>query len=111
MSRNRPVVLSTTGGKNLYEAIPNNPGYVGSNAPRSLQHRYIFEDVAMSLVPSAKFGRRFRVATVSIEAMIRLAPIIHGTDYQHRGRTLEWMGLERLSVREILTYVETGERP
>lgn len=98
-------------GNNLYEAIQNNPGYVGITAPRTLRHRYIFEDVPMSLVPIAEFGKRFGVSTVSIEAMILIASVVHGTDYRHRGRTLLDMGLENLSVNEVLHYVETGERP
>jgi opine dehydrogenase len=98
-------------GDNLYEAIQNNPGYVGITAPRTLHHRYIFEDIPMSLVPIAQFGGRFGVATVGTEAMILLASVIHGTDYHRRGRTLGDMGVEDLAVTEILHYVETGEKP
>jgi opine dehydrogenase len=98
-------------GENLYEAIQNNPGYVGINAPRTLRHRYIFEDVPMSLVPIAAFGRRFGVETVRTEAIIEMASVVHATNYHRRGRTLEHMGLSEFSVREILHYVQTGERP
>ncbi len=40
-------------GADLYEAIHNQTGYYGINAPSTLNHRYIFEDVPMSLVPIA----------------------------------------------------------
>ncbi len=95
-------------GKNLYEAIHANPGYKGIMAPRTLHHRYIFEDVPYSLVPIAELGKRFGVDVWGMEAMIQLACVVHGTDYRHRGRTLAKMGLEGLSLREITRLVETG---
>jgi opine dehydrogenase len=95
-------------GDDLYEAIHDNPGYKGINAPRSLRHRYIFEDVPYSLVPIVELGRRFGVDVWGMEAMIQLACVLHGTDYRYRGRTLVRMGLEGLSLPEIMTLVTTG---
>ena len=95
-------------GDTLYEAMHRNPGYKGIMAPATLRHRYIFEDVPYSLVPIAELGRRFGVDVWAMDAMIRLASVIHGTDYWHRGRTLERMGLVGLSVMEITRLVETG---
>jgi len=40
-------------GENLYEAIHNQPGYRGINAPATLSHHYLTEDIPMSLVPIA----------------------------------------------------------
>jgi len=95
-------------GENLYEAIQANPGYRDVRAPRSLAHRYIFEDVPMSLVPIAALGDHFGVSTQAIDSLIRLASILHRTDYYRRGRTLDKLGLEQLSVSEITRYVEEG---
>jgi opine dehydrogenase len=95
-------------GDNLYEAMHDNPGYQGIKAPRSLRHRYIFEDVPYSLVPIAELGKRFGVGVWAIEAMIQLACVVHGTDYYHRGRTLERMGLTGLRVVEISNLVAYG---
>lgn len=95
-------------GENLYQAIQANPGYSGIKAPRSLAHRYIFEDVPMSLVPIAALGARFGVSTRAIDSLIHVASILHRTSYHHRGRTLDKLGLEKLSVSEITRYVEEG---
>ncbi len=46
-----------TDGEDLHEAIHNQPGYYGIKAPPTLHHRYIFEDVPMSLVPIASLGK------------------------------------------------------
>lgn len=97
-------------GENLHEAMHANIGYKGIKAPNRLQHRYIFEDVPCSLVPVALIGQQYGVETATIHAMISLANIVHGTDYLHKGRTLDKLGIRGLSVSELHRYVETGER-
>ncbi len=96
-------------GNILYEAIQANPGYQGIKAPRNLRHRYIFEDVPFSLVPLASLGDQFGVDTWAIDAMVQLACVVHGTNYYERGRTVEDMGLNGLSVSEVMRYVQEGE--
>ncbi|MEW5869364.1 MAG: NAD/NADP octopine/nopaline dehydrogenase family protein [Chloroflexota bacterium] len=95
-------------GDDLHEAIQNQPGYYGIKAPSTLNHRYIFEDVPMSLVPIASFAQQYGVSVRGIESIIRLACIIHRTDYWRRGRTLDKLGIAGLSVTEITQYVEEG---
>jgi len=95
-------------GLTLHEAIQANPGYRGIKAPRSLQHRYIYEDVPFSLVPLASLGTQFGVDTWAADAMIRLACVVHGTNYYAHGRNVRDMGLEGLRVTEVLRYVEEG---
>lgn len=94
-------------GATLHDAIQANPGYQGINAPRTTNHRYLYEDIPYSLVPMAALGRRFGVDVRGIESLIDLACIMHGTDYRHRGRNLVTMGLEGLSIEEITRLVET----
>ncbi|MBN1139757.1 MAG: NAD/NADP octopine/nopaline dehydrogenase family protein [Anaerolineae bacterium] len=96
-------------GETLYEAIQANPGYQGIKAPRTLRHRYLFEDVPFSLVPLASMGAQFGVETWATEAMIRLACVVHGTNYFARGRNIEDMGLKGLRVSEVRQYVQVGE--
>jgi len=87
-------------GDTLEEAIHNQPGYYGIKAPPILNHRYLFEDVPMSLVPIASLGQRFGVSVRGIDSIIRLACIVHRTDYWRRGRTIEKLGLDVLDVDE-----------
>lgn len=97
-----------TTGADLYEAIHNQPGYYGIKAPPTLNHRYIFEDVPMSLVPIASLGMRYGVSVRGMESIIRLCSIIHKTDYWRRGRTVEKLGLEQWSVSELSQFVTEG---
>ncbi len=95
-------------GDNLYEAIHNQSGYYGIKAPATLNHRYIFEDVPMSLVPIASLAQHYGVSVRGIDSIIRLACIIHRTDYWRKGRTLEKLGIQNLSVSELTRYVNEG---
>jgi hypothetical protein len=72
--------------------LHNQPGYYGIKAPSTLGHRYIFEDVPMSLVPIAWLGERFGVSVSGMDSIIRLACIVHRTDYCKRGRTVDKLG-------------------
>jgi opine dehydrogenase len=97
-----------TTGEDLHQAIHNQPGYYGIKAPATLYHRYIFEDVPMSLVPIASLGEHYGVSVRGMDSMIRMACIIHKTDYWRKGRTLEKLGIGGLSVSELTQYVNEG---
>jgi len=98
-------------GENLFEAIQNQTGYYGIKAPNTLYHRYIFEDIPMSLVPIASLAERYGVSVRGIESIIRLACFVHRTDYWRRGRTLDKLGIEQLSVSELTRYVNEDVGP
>ncbi|MDD5466211.1 MAG: NAD/NADP octopine/nopaline dehydrogenase family protein [Anaerolineales bacterium] len=95
-------------GEVLHEAIHNQPGYHGIQAPPTLTHRYITEDVPMSLVPIASLGQRYGVSVRGMDSIIRLACFIHRTDYWRRGRTLDKLGIDNWSVSELTQYVMQG---
>ena len=97
-------------GENLYEAMHNQTGYYGIKAPPTLNHRYIFEEIPMSLVPIASFGERYGVSVNCIRAIISLGCYLHNTDYWRKGRTVEKLGVKQLSIGELTHYVETGEK-
>lgn len=97
-----------TEGVDLHEAIQNQPGYYGIKAPPTLNHRYLFEDVPMSMVPMASLGMRYGVSVRGMDSIIRLGSIIHRTDYWRRGRTVERLGLEQWSVSELTRFVQEG---
>jgi opine dehydrogenase len=98
-------------GEDLTGAIHNQPGYRGIMAPRTLHHRYLFEDVPMSLVPMVALAQRYGVSVRGMDSIIRLACFVHRTDYWRRGRTLDRLGIERWSVSELTQYVREGVVP
>jgi len=95
-------------GKSLYEAIQANPGYFGIKAPNRLEHRYLTEDVPMSLVPIASLGDHLGVPAPAIKAVIQLASLLHQRDYWAEGRTMDKLGLSGANVAQIRRLVEDG---
>ncbi|MFO7534232.1 MAG: NAD/NADP octopine/nopaline dehydrogenase family protein [Kiritimatiellia bacterium] len=88
-------------GADLYEAIQNTSAYRGIRAPATIMHRYVTEDVPMSLVPFASLGRMLGVPMPMTEMVIDLANAMHETDYWADGRTVSKMGIEGMSVKQI----------
>lgn len=95
-------------GKNLYEALQANPGYIGIKAPNRLEHRYLIEDVPMSLVPIASLGDHLGVPVLAIQTFIHLASLLHQRDYWAEGRTVDRLGLRDMTVAQIRRLVEEG---
>lgn len=98
-------------GKRLHDAIRANAGYWGIKAPNRLDHRYLWEDVPMSLVPIASLGDLLGVPCPTIKAIIHLANLLHGCDYWQTGRTAEKLGLLGLNLRQIRQLVLEGRLP
>ncbi|HZX11676.1 MAG TPA: NAD/NADP octopine/nopaline dehydrogenase family protein [Acidobacteriota bacterium] len=96
-------------GKNLYEAIHDNPGYMGIKAPDRLHHRYIDEDVPMSLVTLSSLGKMLKVKTPTIDLVIHCASIMRGIDFWAKGRTVEQLGLKGKTIKEIRMFAVSGE--
>lgn len=73
-------------GENLYECIQNNEAYKTIDAPRSLNHRYIFEDVPYGLVPLEATGKRLGLEMKNTSLIIDLAISLTGVDFRKIGR-------------------------
>ncbi len=95
-------------GNTLHEAIHNNEKYSNIDAPETLHHRYIFEDIPTGLVPIASLGDLAGVSTPYMKLVILLASKLLGVDFWETGRTVERLGLESLSIDEIRYLVMNG---
>jgi opine dehydrogenase len=93
---------------NLFDAIHSNPGYVGIMAPRTINVRYITEDVPMSLVPISEFGRAMGVKTNIIDSLIDIADIIFKKDFRKNGRNLSRLDLEGLNLEQLRSIFIKG---
>ena len=78
-----------------------NAGYRGIMAPRTLSVRYLTEDVPTSLVPMASIGSKFGVDTPVMNSLIELASRLNGCNYWEEGRTVQKLGIENLSLKEL----------
>lgn len=88
-------------GENLYQVFQNNPYYRAAKSEKTIDNRYVTEDVPCGLVPLCEYGRAAGVPTPAMDAVISLANAMMGKDYRASGRTLEKLGLVDCSVEEI----------
>jgi len=95
-------------GETLYECIQSNRAYAGIKAPKSLNVRYIFEDVPTGLVPISSLGELAGVPTPACRAIVDICCALFDRDFWAEGRTVENLGLAGMSVHEIREFVTTG---
>jgi len=76
-------------GNNLYECVNNNPAYYAIEAPKSLRHRYIFEDISCGLVPLEAVGRDLGCPMNICGLVIDLADALLDMNFRKEGRTVK----------------------
>lgn len=77
-------------------------------SPKSLNHRYLIEDVAYGLVPMAYLARIAQVETPIIDSLIHLSGRLNGVDHWKEGLTLKKMAVDSMDVNGINRYVKEG---
>lgn len=85
-------------GQNIYECIQNNKAYKNIEAPSSLYHRYIFEDIPCGLVPLEAIGKKLGVNMEYTTLIIDLASKLMGVDFRKSGRNLSDLDYSLLSI-------------
>ena len=77
-------------------------GFAGSQAPASLDFRYLTEDVPYGMVFLSELGRQVGVPTPTIDAVIQVASAVLGRDFRAEGpRTPATLGLGDLTPEQI----------
>ena len=92
---------------NLYNTLTHVPNYNKSVAPDTLNHRFILEDVSCSLVPTYYLARVANIKTPLIDSIINIFSILLRRNFLKEGRTLERLGLEGKSRKEIIEYINS----
>ena len=98
-----------TYGDTLYERIQHNGAYGDIQAPKTIDARYVTEDVPMSLVPISELGKIAGVPTPNIDAVIQLTSTIYQRDFRAEGRSAKNMGIEGMTKAQVAHYFQTGE--
>jgi opine dehydrogenase len=82
--------------------------YQATGTPKSLDHKFITEDVPTGLIPMSALGAAARVGTPAIDALVEIVRSMTGNDFAGEGRTLERLGLSGMDGPEIRRVVESG---
>jgi opine dehydrogenase len=80
---------------------PRGP-YQWTPTPKSMEHKYVVEDVPCGLVAMAALGAAAGVPTPVIAGLVAVASGLTGRDFVGEGRTLARLGLAGLDAKQIL---------
>jgi opine dehydrogenase len=75
---------------------------------KSLDHKFITEDVPTGLIPMSTLGAAAGVGTPAIDALIEIVRSMTGKDFAAEGRTLERLGPNGMGGPQIRRVVEEG---
>jgi opine dehydrogenase len=82
--------------------------YQATGTPKSLDHKFITEDVPTGLIPMSALGKAAGVRTPTIDALIEIVRNMTGKDFAAEGRTLHRLGLTGMDGPQIRGVVEEG---
>ena len=77
-------------------------------APKTLEHRYLLEDVPTGLIPLLELGRAAGLASPTLAGLVERGRAALGGKLWRGERTLAALGLAGRSVGSVRTFVERG---
>lgn len=90
------------------EKYPQMNVFRSLEGPNNVQHRYITEDAQAANSLLLSLAKKFGIHAPVCEGLVSIASALNRTDYYCCGRTLEYFGLDNLSVKELNDYLEKG---
>jgi opine dehydrogenase len=78
--------------------------------PRSMQDRFITEDVPYGLTLMQQIGEMLGVPTPTTGAIVQLCSVINRVDYGVQGRGLKELGLGDLDAQGLVAFLREGSR-
>ena len=82
--------------------------YQATGTPKSLDHKFITEDVPTGLIPMSALGAAAGVRTPAIDALVELVRKMTGKDFAADARTLERLGLTGMDGPQIRRVMDEG---
>lgn len=95
-------------GETLHEVLAENPAYSahGPDAPKTMAHRYLSEDVPYLLVPVSMLGKIADIPTPVTDSIILLSETVNGVPYSDVGWTAEQLGIQGMSKRKLMEFIQ-----
>jgi len=94
----------------VYECIQGSTDiFLPLEGPNDLNGRYLVEDAPFTLVCMASVAEVAGVQTPLMKSVVYLASALKNEAYWKKGRTLEKIGLDNMTVEQIKHYLQEGE--
>jgi opine dehydrogenase len=81
--------------------------YQATGTPKSLDHKFITEDVPTGLIPMSALGTAAEIATPTIDALVEVVRSMTGKNFAE-ARTLERLGLSGMDGPQIRRVMDEG---
>lgn len=91
-------------GDTLTKAMATNPVYEWDTAPKTLQHRFILEDIPYGMIPLESLGKAVGIPTPATTAIIELTCILVENDLRSEARDLNYLGIANLGAAELIKF-------
>lgn len=92
----------------FYHAIAKSEANKFIPAPKTLQHRFIDEDLLHGLIPMQSLARKINVDCPTIASLIKTASLLLNREFEKEAVTLDTLNLQELTKEELLQYVNQG---
>ncbi len=93
-------LYATTSGDTVYEVLTNNEGYKGIKGPKTMENRYLLEDVPFALAAIKTLAVIANVQTPCIDAVVTLAHQV--LPHLEEGRTIENLMLSGMTQESFV---------
>ncbi len=94
----------------LSNAVRNTEAYADIKGPKTINTRYLYEDIPMGLIPLATLGKQLGIKTDRMELIIKMAEYLLEEDFNKDGRIPSNLGLEGLDAEGVIEFATTGKR-
>jgi len=96
-------------GDSLHEIVKDNPAYDGIKGQKTLDTRYLTEDIPTGLCPLISLGKLLGVSVDRMEIIAKLGGFLLNRDFAAEGRSVESAGLDKLTAEQIVRFAQTGQ--
>lgn len=79
----------------LLDVFRNTPAYQVTKGPKSLNHRYLSEDLPYGLIPYLILGKKFNINTPCLQALVNILGLYAGVDFFALAPDLSELDFER----------------
>jgi opine dehydrogenase len=95
---------------NIHEFFQKTPVHNQQKlCPRSLQERYIGQDVPYVIVPWYCLGKKVGLESTLMRNIIEISSLINDTDYLAEGRNHQALGLDGFSIQDYIAMIEGSD--
>lgn len=97
-------------GDTVVELQHSIPHFGYSPMPKTMNYRYVIEDVPYGLIPIAEFLGKMGYKNTIHAALANVMCAVCNKNFYEGAMTLEKMGIDGLNIDQVMKYLETGKK-